>query len=87
LYYILLNNVSRVRRYIVSGRQKWLEAFLAYFEDMELSFETLSYQVSESEKVNTMRDFKRYGRKIELMSMMHRTDRINVIDEVQNDEK
>jgi hypothetical protein len=106
LYYISPNNDSRVRRYIDSRRQKRYEPFLAYLADMELSFKKLSYQVSESEKVQTlkdnlnpyfaekmvltevttMRDFKRYGRQIELMSMMHRSDRVNVLDEDQDDE-
>jgi hypothetical protein len=106
LYYLSPNNDSRVRRYIDSRRQKKFEPFLAYLADMELNFKKLSYQVSESEKVqtlrenlnpyfaekmvlaeiHTMKDFKRYGRQIELMNMMHRTDRINVIEEEQIDE-
>jgi hypothetical protein len=101
LYYLSPNNDSRVRRYIDSRRQKRFEPFMAYLADMELNFKRLSYEVSESEKVQTMKDnlnpyfaekmvlmevttmkdFKRFGRQIELLSMTHRGERINLIDE------
>jgi hypothetical protein len=107
LYYLSPNNDSRVRRYIDSRRQKRFEPFMAYLADMELNFKKLSYGVSESEKVQTMKenlnpyfaekmvltevtsmkDFKRFGRQIELLSMTHRNERINLIDEDRIEDK